>query len=186
MRTSAEYSDGYGHRRVQNALVDALRQAGLPIATSPRDWYGIRDNRRQVAGMHTPIPPRPGARPSFNIPDVSYVARSGRRVNIEIDTDPAANADHLRRLIAADPRAIHIGYVADRLGNITERRVYNPRTGRIIAQPIRSPADLRRRTRLPPPLVRPVRRPQPVPPLPPFVAARPVARRAAQTQRRLR
>jgi len=126
--SSAEYSDSYGHRVVQNLIIDELLAQGAQLATdqSPPD-EGIRDNRRQVAGLRgTPRPNSGPNAPKYNVPDISYVTPGNRRVNIEIDTVSDNNDEHLRQLGHGDPGGIHIGYVVDARGEILSRRIYDP------------------------------------------------------------
>lgn len=163
--TEGELSDGYGHRVVQNMVVDLLRAQGLDLATdnSPLD-YGIRDNRRQVT--------QAGVRIKGNMPDVSYVDARGRRVNVEIDTDGKKSLKHEDNLIRADKKAMHIFAVVDpRTGEIIQTRVYDPVLGK---QPPRRTLDL------PPP----ARKGRPrVPPKPAVRIARQPARRRAGASR---
>lgn len=122
-RTSAEYSDSFGHSIAQTAITQQLMQHGLPLATGPNDTRGIRYNQTQVVGRH-------GSRTN-NRPDISYLSASGR-VNIEIDSDQQASQDHQRTLIENDPDSRHIFLITDpRTGQVTERRIYNPRTGNV-------------------------------------------------------
>jgi hypothetical protein len=164
----AELSDGYGHRVVQNMVVDLLRAQGLDLATdnSPLD-YGIRDNRGQVS--------QAGVRIKGNMPDVSYVDARGRRVNVEIDTDGKKSLKHEAALIHNDDQAMHIFAVVDpRTGEIKGTRVYDPALGKRPAVPGGRTLDL------PPP----ARKGRPrVPPKPAVRIARQPARRRAGASR---
>lgn len=129
---SGEFSDGIGHRRAQNRIYDWLRRQGLqdsrvlertnPAAAALGD--GIRDNRHQIVGLSGPTRP--------NEPDISYPGYIGpgdlRRVNIEIDTTPEGQRDHIRTVLANDQRSMHIFQLVDPItGRTLSRQVWDPR-----------------------------------------------------------
>jgi hypothetical protein len=165
----AEYSDGYGHRVAQNAIVDTLMRAGLPLF-DPRVHSAtdltVRDNRQQVIGSGT----EPG-----NVPDVSYMGADRSRVNVEVDTTPAGLRRHMRELIRRDPAARHVGVLVDpRTGQPQGQWVYDPRPG---PPGRRGPVRIRRvdgPITLPEPL-RPANSQSQQPPSPVITFAAPVA-----------
>jgi hypothetical protein len=120
----------------QNAIVDALMRAGLPLfdpaVHTPRDLT-IRDNRRQVV-RGRPLRDTASARGRnlpLNVPDVSYMGSDGHRVNVEVDTTAASLRRHMSRLIRRDPAARHVGILVDpRTGRPMGQWVYQPRPGR--------------------------------------------------------
>lgn len=128
-RFSGEFSDGRGHRIVQDSIYDWLLGQGLQdsqdlSAARQNAGEGIRDNRGQLPGL--------AGRPFTNDPDISYIAAIGpggspRRVNVEIDTDPKKSRAHERTLIANDPNSMHVFLrVHPRTGQVISRRVYDP------------------------------------------------------------
>lgn len=131
-RFSGEFSDGIGHRIAQNRVYQWLRRQGLqdskvldrtnPAAAAARD--GIRDNRQQIVGLS-------GA-PQPNDPDISYPGFISpgdlRRVNVEIDTDPKAQTDHINTLTTNDPHSMHVFRLVDEYtGRILRTQVWDPR-----------------------------------------------------------
>jgi len=128
-RFSGEFSDGRGHRIVQDSIYDWLLSQGLDdsqnLSRAARDaGGGIRDNKGQLPGL---------SGPAFTAkPDLSYIAAIGpggapRRVNVEIDTKREKSRDHERRLIANDLDSMHVFLrVHPVTGRVISRRVYDP------------------------------------------------------------
>ena len=132
-RFSGEFSDGRGHRIVQDSIYDWLVSRGLQhsdlLSTAAKQaGEGIRDNQAQLRGLQ--------GRPFPNKPDISYIAAGPggrpRRVNVEIDTDPRVSTNHERTLIANDPTSMHVFVVVDPIsGRVLNRRVYDPVRDRV-------------------------------------------------------
>jgi len=121
--SEGEYSDGHGHQVAQTALVNELIARGLHLQQGNGvnlDPRVIRVNRQQISS-------RTGKAKDNQVPDVSYVAANGMRVNVEFDTKPENSRDHLRRQALNDPDAYIIGVVIDEnTGRVISRRVYDP------------------------------------------------------------
>ena len=67
----------------------------------------------------------------LNRPDISGInPKTGKRFNIEIDTDRQQSARHQRQVVKNDPNATSTFIVIDpRTGRVIGSRVYRPRTG---------------------------------------------------------
>lgn len=134
--------DGFWHREWQQQLEKQLaHQYGLALAaTDDRGSQGVfRDNLGQLVD---------GQPVASSHPDVSYIGRSGRRVNVEIDTDPLNSAFDLRKLRNADDQAVAVSIAIDpRTGRATGTYVYDPvsnttkhHRGQIVLPPPQAPA----------------------------------------------
>jgi hypothetical protein len=133
-RFSGEFSDGRGHRIVQDSIYDWLQSQGLQdsrqLPASAATGAGvILDNQTQVQGV--------GGRRRFpNRPDISYIAAgpdgTQRRVNVEIDTTMQGSLNHERTLIRNDPNSMHVFVMVDPVtGRVLSRRVYDPNRDRV-------------------------------------------------------
>jgi hypothetical protein len=113
--------EGYWHREWQQQLVHQLgyRHGLTPVwSGDPQGAPGvIRDSMPQLG---------PGGAYGANKPDHAYVAADGRRVNVEIDTDPLNSAYHMRNLTRRDPGAVHVGIMLDGNGAARSTYVYDP------------------------------------------------------------
>ncbi len=127
-RFSGEFSDGRGHRIVQDSIYDWLQSQGLQDSRLlPAGATGtgvILDNQLQIQGVS-------GQRSFPNRPDISYVAAgpggTQRRVNVEIDTTIQGSLNHERTLIRNDPNSMHVFVMVDPVtGQVLSRRIYDP------------------------------------------------------------
>src|SRR4051794_16183994 len=103
--------DGPGHRAAQDVMLTHLERAGLRLSTSddPANLAGVvRDNRHQVVMPPPVAPPGTPATTQENRPDLSYLGRDGRRVNVEVDSTEAGSLAHQRELIRQDPDSRHV------------------------------------------------------------------------------
>jgi hypothetical protein len=114
-------NEGYWHREWQQQLVHQLgyRHGLTPVwSGDPQGAPGvIRDSMPQLG---------PGGAYGANKPDHAYVAADGRRVNVEIDTNPLNSAYHMRNLTRRDPGAVHVGIMLDGNGAARRTYVYDP------------------------------------------------------------
>lgn len=107
---SVEEESGRGHSRVHVAIDNYLHRMGI----DPR-W-----GKAQIHSQNT------GQTNRQNKPDLSYVDRAGKRVNIEIDTSDKRSHTHDKNQ-QWDPGAKHIYYViGPQSGKVTSRRTWDP------------------------------------------------------------
>lgn len=108
--TSIEEESGRGHSRVHVAIDNYLRN----LRIAPR-W-----GKAQIHSQNTRQTNRQ------NKPDLSYVDRAGKRVNIEIDTSDKRSHTHDKNQ-TWDPGAKHIYYVVGpESGKVISRRTWDP------------------------------------------------------------
>jgi len=92
-------------------------------------YRGIRVDQQQVTG---PLGNETVA--GTNKPDLQGV-RNGRRVVIEVDTDPRESRTHQATITRNDPAARGVYVLIDRrTGQVRSYRTYNPATGRTMVR----------------------------------------------------
>jgi hypothetical protein len=99
-----------------------LRNEQAQIIPRPRPVIRGRGQRRRIERLVT----------ARNQPDIQAVdPRSGRRINIEVDTNRRDLQRHQREVIGNDPGARSVFLLIDpRSGQTLEKHVYNPLTRR--------------------------------------------------------
>jgi len=103
--TSGEEESGRGTAvalvKITNWLI---HQSGLR-EDDPRIREIIRVGREQYDRNCNPVPRIPDPPGRLNKPDISYIARDGTRVNIEMDTDVSSSCRHEEIVNRRDPAA---------------------------------------------------------------------------------
>src|SRR3972149_3351101 len=85
-----------------------------------RGWKDVRVDQVQTAR---------GRVAGLNRPDVQAIDRTGRRVIVEVDTDPNQSDKHQKDVIKANPAARSIFVLIDpKTGKVIKRHIYNPKT----------------------------------------------------------
>ncbi|PZV09123.1 MAG: hypothetical protein DCF32_03265 [Leptolyngbya sp.] len=114
---------------------NTLRNEQAQIIPRPRPVIQGRGQRRRIERLVT----------ARNQPDIQAVdPRSGRRINIEVDTNRRDLQRHQREVIGNDPGARSVFLLIDpRSGRTLEKHVYDPLTRRttVSAQDLR-PRDV--------------------------------------------
>jgi hypothetical protein len=102
------------HWRWVARLRNALRRAGYSDIRVDQQQVAVRNGRLVVVGN--------------NRPDIQAV-RGGRRINVEVDTNPVDSRLHQRVIMRRDPRAQGVFVVIDpQSGRVVQARRYNPTT----------------------------------------------------------
>ena len=121
---SESEGEGYWHREWQQQLVNQLgyRHGLTPVWSGDRTGAPgvVRDSMPQIVGSTAY---------RDNKPDHSYIAADGRRVNVEIDTNPDNSAYHMRNLTRRDrEKGVHVGIMLNADGMAKATYVYDPAT----------------------------------------------------------
>ncbi|HYO63116.1 MAG TPA: hypothetical protein VER08_05605 [Pyrinomonadaceae bacterium] len=130
--SSAETETGPGAADVHVAIFRHLQSHGLQDAGDGNNRrlppsQQVRWGMQQLNAAGRRVRPPGGG---LNKPDISYLDPRGRRVNVEIDTNPGSMNEHIRKNVAADPNAVHVFLHVDRSGRVLERRIIAPNANR--------------------------------------------------------
>lgn len=109
---SVERESGPGTNRAMTRIFDYLRtRSGLTYKDAHQR---IRQGQAQLNAAGKPVSGGSLGTP-LTKPDLSYVDRRGRRINIEVDTTTSGSLAHQARVDAADPKAINYYLMIDPL-----------------------------------------------------------------------
>lgn len=108
--SQVDRESGLGTIRAVGKIYESLRRRAKISDSRARQL--IRVGRKQLNAQNQPVTGA-GTGRRLTKPDIAYIDTQGRRINIEIDTDPNSSARHQTSVNAADGQAINYFLIID-------------------------------------------------------------------------